>query len=305
MKKFLAVFALILLVPVWAGAVSDEEWNWASEMGQRWVEEHDKSLKDLVKKASELGVKAGGSLVVASKGFPEMEMKKLDPENASDYGIPDQVVTDQGVTVGLKKLYRTTVQFVPGGEHDLMTADYYDETDEFHVEDPTNSVSDLYIHVGDQYLPLFHGVGYHHCVRVGWLDQTDAAAPVFFEVGQYGGGSRVDKVLYTLDKDKMASIPDLLLNSPEKIHMADFIQKKLDWSVWLSGETFYRDLTGNGQLELVNVTRAPYPDDLKLKLEKKYGFVNTDFTRSFRKILSVYQWNDKKQALEDLGDFYY
>ncbi len=299
MKHLLAVLILILLVPGWAGAVSNEEWLYAREIGQRWVEEHNAKLPDLVKKASRLVSKEGNQLVVPSKGLKELAKKSLDVDNASNYGIPSQVVNAKGVTVGLMKLYRTDVTFVPGGELELYTADYYDELA------PIHAVSDLYIHIGLKYMPFFHSEGYAHGIRVFWMDGTEKETPVFFEVGQYGGGVRVDKTLYTLDKNKVAGLPQMLFDSPEKIDPQDMIQKKLSWSVWLAGETSYRDLAGDDTLEIVNVTRAVYPDDLKVKLAKKYWFVNTDYTHSFRKTVSVYRWNDKKQALDDLGDFYY
>jgi hypothetical protein len=299
MKHLLAVFALFLMIPGFAGAVSDEQWLYAREISQRWVEEHDNKLPDLVKKAASGVDKEGKALVVASKGLTELSKKSLDVETASNYGIPSQVINSQGVTVHLMKLYRTPVKFVPGVDLELYTADYYDELDNIH------GVSDLYIHIGLKYMPFFHSEGYSHGIKVFWLDQTEKESPLFFEVGQFGGGTRVDKTLYALDKDKIAGIPQMLFDDPEKIDPKDFIQKKLTWSVWLSGETFYQDLAGDNTLEIVNVSQAVYPDDLKAKLAKKYWFVNTDYTHSFRKTATVFQWNDKKQQFDELGEFYF
>ena len=79
----------------------------------------------------------------------------------------------------------------------------------------------------------------------------------------------------------------------------------MEWSGWLKGETSYRDVAQDGMIEVLNFSQATYPEELKAKLKEKYGFINTDYISSFRKALSVYQWNDKKKQFDDLGDYYY
>jgi hypothetical protein len=282
-----------------AEEITNQGWGYANEIGQQWVERHNEKLKDLVKKSAQLIFPKKQGLIVSSLRVPELAKKTLKPETAEDYGIPTQVVNSAGVTVGLMGFYQTLVQFMPGGEHSFLTAEYYDDLDSLH------SSSDIYMKIGHKYFQLFHGEGYPHSAKIIWLDSTEKESPIFFEVGIYGGGSQVRKTLYALDKNEVAAIPDTLYDKPESIQKEDYIQEKLNWSGWLKGETTYRDVAQDGTIEILNLSQAPYPEELKAKLKEKYGFVNTDYISSFRKFLSVYQWNDKKKQFDDLGDYYY
>ncbi len=300
MSKLSVLFILALaFAPGLAGAVSDEQRGYAAEIGQQWVIRHNEKLKDIVKKAADLfsGKKQG--LVNASLHVPELKKKALNPEDAGDFGIPSQVVNNQGVTVGLMGLYRTVIKFVPGAEHSFITAEYYDDLD------PIHSSSDIYMKIGRKYFQFFHGEGYPHCAKILWLDSTSKDSPIFFEISQFGGGSRVQKTIYTLDKAAVAAIPETLFDEPENIRKEDYIHEKLTWSSWLDGETSYVDVMKDGNVEILSLSESGYPAELNMKLQEKYGFVNTDYTEPFRKVLSVYQWSDIKQTLDNLGDYYY
>ncbi|HTA76160.1 MAG TPA: hypothetical protein VK791_03265 [bacterium] len=296
--SFFLILTLVL-APGLAEAVSDEQRGYAEEIGQQWVIRHNDKLKDIVKKAAGLfsGKKKG--LVNVSLHVPELKKKALKPEEAEDFGVPSQVVNNQGVTVGLMGLYRTAIKFEPGAEHTFITAEYYDDLD------PIHSSSDVYMKIGRKYFLFFHGEGYPHCAKILWLDNTQKDSPVFFEISQFGGGSRVQKTLYTLDKNAVATIPQTLFDVPESIRKEDYIHEKLTWSSWLDGETSYVDVMKDGNIEILSLSESGYPAELNAKLQEKYGFVNTDYTEPFRRALSVYQWNDTKQTLDDLGDYYY
>jgi hypothetical protein len=296
---FLALTFVLTARLAVAEEITDQGWGYANEIAQQWVDRHNEKLPDLVKKSAQLIFPRKHGLVVSSLRVPQLAKKALKLDTAGDYGIPAQVVNAQGVTVGLVELHRTLVHFAPGGEHVFLTAEYYDELT------PLHSSSNIYMKIGHSYFQFFHGEGYPHSAKILWLDHTEKEAPLFFEVGIYGGGTQVQKTLYALDKDAVESIPDALFNNPEFIRKENYIKDKLDWSGWLKGETTYRDVAQDGMIEVLNISQAPYPEELKAKLKEKYGFINTDYISSFRKALSVYQWNDKKKQFDDLGDYYY
>jgi hypothetical protein len=89
------------------------------------------------------------------------------------------------------------------------------------------------------------------------------------------------------------------------INPESYIVKVLDLEIWLEGFTLYKDADKDGILEIVNSSDALCPDELKIKLKEKYKLVDNDFAGPFRKILSVYKWNDAKVKFENLGDYYY
>ena len=299
MRKLAVLLTLALvLTPCLAVAVSDQQWGYAKEISQRWVDQHNEKLTDVVKKAAQKFGTRKHNLVQPSLKVPELAKKSIGRKLAADFGISDQVVT-AGVTVGLMKLYRTHITFEPGGEHTFLTAEYFDDLD------PIHSSSDIYMDIGHHYFKLFHGEGFVNCARILYLNHTDEDSAVFFEVNLYGGGSQVRKILYGLDKAAIADIPQMLFDSPEKIKVDDYLQEKLSWSVWLDGETTYQDLSKDGTIEILNLSQGPYPEQLKAKLKEKYDFVNTDYTTPFRKMLTVYQWNEQKQGFDTLGEYYY
>jgi hypothetical protein len=159
--------------------------------------------------------------------------------------------------------------------------------------------------IDDHFYKFFHGEGYPGCAKILWLDSTENESPVFFEIGRFGGGSQVFKTLYALDKAKIGAINQTLYDDPEKIQAEDYIQEKLNWTVWLDGKTSYRDISKDGTIEILNLSQAAYPKDLVTKLSQKYGFINTDFIAPFRRALWVYQWNNQKQQFDVMGDYYY
>lgn len=61
----------------------------------------------------------------------------------------------------------------------------------------------------------------------------------------------------------------------------------------------------DGALEIINGTEAEYPEELKAKLNQKYGLKGADFAGAFRPTASVFKWDAVKKTFEDLGDYYY
>ncbi|HXL72921.1 MAG TPA: hypothetical protein VN963_04780 [bacterium] len=296
-----AVFLTIVLAltPCVSRAVVDQEWEDAQEIGQQWVNQHNAKLSDLVKTTAQSVYSKRKNLLVPSLRPPELAKKSLKPEDAESFGIPSQAVAYDGVTVDLMELHRTLVDFTPGDESVFITAEYYDELN------PIHSSSDIYMKIGQKYFKFFHGEGYRKSAEILSLDQTDNDSVVFFDIGQYGGGSQVRKTIYGLNQGAVASISQTLFDNPEKIRKEDYVCEKLTWTVSLAGATIYRDISGDGMIEILNLSEESYPADLRAKLHDKYGFVNTDFVEPFRKTLTIYQWDDPKQQFDELGEYYY
>jgi len=298
-KTAVFLFMVLILVPCVSGAVSDQEWQDAQEIGQQWVNQHNAKLSDLVKETAPSIYSKRRNLLVPSLRPPELSKKSLKLEEADSFGIPAQTVASDGVTVDLMELYRTLVEFVPGEESVFITAEYFDELNPLHCS------SDIYMKIGQKYFQFFHGQGYRKSAEILSLDKTDNDSVVFFDIGYYGGGSQVRKTIYGLDKGAVASISQTLFDNPEKIRKEDYIREKLTWTVSLAGATIYRDISNDGMIEILNLSEESYPVDLKAKLREKYGFINTDYVEPFRKTLTIYQWNDPKQQFDELGEYYY
>lgn len=300
MNKFAAFLTMVLaLMPCVSGAVSDQEWQDAQEIGQQWVNQHNAKLSDLVKITAQSVYSKRKNLLVPSLRPPELPKKALNLGEADAFGIPAETIAADGVTVDLMELHRTLVDFTSGDESVFITAEYYDELN------PLHSSSDIYMKIGQKYFQFFHGQGYRKSAEILSLDQSDNDSAVFFDIGYYGGGSQVRKTIYGLDKGAVASIPQTLFDNPEKIRKEDYIREKLTWTVSLAGATIYRDISNDGMIEILNLSEEDYPIDLKAKLHEKYGFINTDFVEPFRKTLTIYQWNDPKQQFDELGEYYY
>lgn len=300
MNKIVLFLTIVLaLTPCVSRAITDDEWRESQEIGQQWVNQHNAKLSDLVKTTAQSVYSKRKKLLVPSLRPPELAKKSLKLEDAESFGIPSQAVAYDGVTVGLMELHRTLIDFTPGDESVFITAEYYDELN------PIHSSSDIYMKIGRKYFKFFHGEGYRKSAEILSLDQTDNDSAVFFDIGQYGGGSQVRKTIYGLNQGAVASISQTLFDNPEKIRKEDYICEKLTWSVSLAGATIYRDISNDGMIEILNLSEESYPTDLKAKLHEKYGFINTDFIEPFRKTLTIYQWNDPKQQFDELGEYYY
>jgi hypothetical protein len=298
-KTVLFLTMVLVLTPCVSRAITDDEWNESQEIGQQWVNQHNAKLSDLVKTTAQSVYSKRRKLLVPSLRPPELAKKSLKLEDAESFGIPSQAVAYDGATVGLMELHRTLIDFTPGDESVFITAEYYDELN------PIHSSSDIYMKIGRKYFKFFHGEGYRKSAEILSLDQTDNESAVFFDIGQYGGGSQVRKTIYGLNQGAVASISQTLFDNPEKIRKEDYICEKLTWFVSLAGATIYRDISNDGKIEILNLSEESYPVDLKTKLHEKYGFINTDFVEPFRKTLTIYQWNDPKQQFDELGEYYY
>lgn len=293
MKKitFLSILLLALLGPGGLQAISESEVHDRAEMAKVWVDRHNAQLDPTVPQyVKSIRVKPH-VYFIASRHPHLIPAKRLRLSEAESLGVSSAVTTKSGLDVPLVSLRSSQAD----GET-FLTADYADERDSRH------SSSDIYIKIGLQYHPLFHGQGYPSCARIVSLGKGN---PAFFEVDTYGGGSRCDRSLYRLDLDALKGKNDELYDHPELIDVQKYVKKELELDVWLEGYTLYRDLGHDGSIEVVNCTDVLYPTDLKAKVEERYKLVDNDFAGPFRRTTSIYKWNLEKSKFEDLGDFYH
>jgi hypothetical protein len=302
MKKVITLLSLVLisLFPRFLSALTNEQQEGWREINQRWVDLHNEALSDEVK-ADVKKIKAKKHAFVLSSVSHRhtIPMRRLRLRAASKAGIPFEVKSREGFTTPLVALYQAKIKFEEVGDHAFLIADYADELD------PLHSSSDVYMKIGLRYQKMFHGEGYKGCARVISLERSEKTRPIFFEVGYFGGGSRVDRILYALNKDAVKNMPQDLYDHPEDVKPADYVQDELKFSIWLEGLTSYKELEKDGSAEIVNFTEVQYPESLKTKLKLKYGMEDNDFAGPFRRAVSIYHWNNEKLKFEDLGDYYY
>jgi hypothetical protein len=292
-KKYasLILSGLLLLLPGIPQALTDSEIQDRKEIAQVWVDRHNASLSnDVLGFLKQIHAKKH-HFFVASWHKNKIPLKRLHASLASQFGIPLESKSRDGAKVPLVALYISQA-----GNERFLTADYADELDQLH------SSSDIYIKIGLQYKHLLHGEGYPGSARLITLGKT---SPFFFEVGVFGGGTRVDETIYRLDQDALKGKDDQLFDHPEQIDVQKYIKEELKLNIWLEGYTFYKDLTKDGNIELINSTDVLYPEDLKVRIKERYNMVDNDFGTAFRQTVSIYQWNNTKSKFDDLGEYYY
>ncbi len=262
-----------------------------AEISQVWIDRHNEKLplavRGLVKK-----LKARRhSQILQSFHRHTVPMRRLSLSRASFFGVPAGKPRPAEDAVPLAALYQARAQ-----GQTFLIADYADDLD------PLNASSDIYLKIGLKFWPILHGQGYRGCARVITLGNN---LPVFFEVDAYGGGARCDRTYFILNKATVPAMTEEVYDHPEMIDPQSYVLETIKIGVWLEGFTLYKDVDGDGALEIVNSTDAECPPDLKTLLKDKYKLVDNDFAGAFRKTFSVYKWNDSKSKFEDLGDYYY
>lgn len=290
-RSLLFLSVLLLLLPGIPQALTDNEIQDRKEISQVWVDRHNADLsQDFQGFFKQIRAKKH-QFTIPTWHKQTVHLRKLRLYMASQWGVPLESQSRDGAKVPLVALYVSQA-----GMEKFLTADYADDLDKLH------SSSDIYIKVGLQYKHLLHGEGYPGSARLIKLGRT---SPFFFEVGIFGGGARVDKTIYRMDADTLKGKNDQLFDHPELIDVQKYIKEELKLNTWLEGYTFYKDMGKDGNLEIVNSTDVPYPDDLKARVKEHYHMVDNDFGTAFRQTVSIYRWNDTKAKFEDLGDYYY
>ncbi len=291
-KSALLLLSILLsLLPGVSLALTNSEIQDRKEISQVWVDRHNASLTTDVQSFIKQIRAKKHHFFVSTWHKPTVHLRRLKLSMASQWGIPHENQSRDGAKVPLVALYLSQA-----GPEMFLTADYADELDKLH------SSSDIYIKVGLQYKHLLHGEGYPGSARLITLGKT---SPYFFEIGIFGGGTRVDKTFYRLDTDALKGKNDQLFDHPELIDVQKYIKAELKLNTWLEGYTLYKDLAKDGNLEIVSSTDVIYPEDLKTRIKERYNLVDNDFDGAFRQTVSIYQWNDTKAKFEDLGDYYY
>jgi hypothetical protein len=290
-RLLLLLSGLLLLLPGVPQALTDSEIQDRKQISQVWVDRHNAGLSaDTQGFIKQIRFKKH-HFFVPTWHKHTVRLRRLRLDMASQWGVPLETQSRDGATVPLVALYVSQA-----GVEKFLTADYADELDKLHCS------SDIYIKVGLEYKHLLHGEGYPGSARLITLGKT---SPFFFEVGVFGGGTRVDKTIYRLDTDALKQKNDQLYNRPEVIDVEQYVKEELKLNVWLEGYTLYQDLGKDGDVEIVNSTDVLYPSDLKTWVEKQYNMVDDDFGTAFRQTVSIYRWDDTKAQFEDLGDYYY
>lgn len=293
MKKtllFLPLFALGF-IPQILSALTNEETQGRKEIEQQWVIRHNEKLPDPVKATGRTIKAKKHSYLLASRKQHLVRMHRISLRNAKKLGVPLDKPFPSATPVALVALYQAKAEGLS-----FLVADYADDYDKLH------SSSDIYLKIGLKYWHLLHGEGYRGCARILTLGKD---SPLFFEVGVFGGGTNLKKEIYTLNMPAVKAIPDDLYDHPESIDSMTYVNKVLEFDVWLEGFTYYKDVEKNGTSEIVNCTRTSYPPDLKKKMQEKYHQEDNDFGGPFRKIASFYKWDATKSKFEDVGDYFF
>ena len=290
-RASLLLSGLLLLLPGVPQALTDSEIQDRKEIAQVWVDRNNAALTMDVQGFIKQVHAKKHHFFVPTWHKQTVHLRRLHLSMASQWGVPMESQSRDGAKIPLVALFLSQA-----GSEKFLTADYADDLDKLHCS------SDIYLKVGLQYQHLLHGEGYPACARLITLGKN---SPYFFEIGVFGGGTRVDKTLYRLDTDALKNKSDQLFDHPELIDVQKYIKEELKLNVWLEGFTLYKDLAKDGTLEIVNSTDVLYPDDLKARVKERYNLVDNDFNGAFRQNVSIYRWNDTKAKFEDLGDYYY
>ena len=293
MKKLLLLLPVVVLciTPRFLSALTNEETDGRAEIEQQWVIRHNEKLVDPIKEAVKKIKAKKHSYLLASRKQHLVPMHRISLRNAKKLGVPLDQPFPSATPVALVALYQTKAEGLS-----FLVADYADDYDKLH------SSSDIYIKTGLIYRHLFHGEGYRGCARILTLGK---GSPLFFEMGVFGGGTNLKKDLYTLNVPAVKAMPDDLYDHPESIESSTYVNKVLEFDVWLEGFTYYKDVDKDGLSEIVNCTRTSYPSDLKKKMQEKYHQEDNDFGGPFRKIASFYRWDATKSKFEDIGDYFF
>jgi hypothetical protein len=276
---------LVGLGAAW-GAVTDVQ---REAVARVWVAQHnDKLDSDTQEYAKKINPNKP-YFALASIHRKVVKMKALALTRAEALGVPTEVKHDNGDPTPLSALYE-----VKSSGQTLLIADYTDEYDAL------LSTTDIFIKIGLEFKPLFHGEGFPKSAR---LISIGKDAPRFFEVGTYDGGSQVVKTLYTFDEDALQKLPQDVYDDIRAVKTANYIKQQLQVTSTLEGYLLYKDVDKSGLLSVVNVTRVDLPDDLKAKLKSTYGQDENGQAGFTRKTLTVYKWDGDK--FTSLGDYFY
>ena len=293
MKKTLLLLPLfvLLVTPIFLNAMTNEDTEGRAEIEQGWVDRHNESLISAIKESVKKIKAKKNSFLIGSRKRHMVRMKSIRLSYASPNKIPMTMPFPSATPVPLVTLYQAKA-----GGFSFLIADYADDYDVLH------SSSDIYIKIGLIYRHVFHGEGYRGCARILTLGKD---SPLFFEMGAFGGGADCQKHIYTLDLTAIQNLSNDLYDHPESVIPASYVKEVLEFDVWLEGFTFYKDMDGDGSMEIVNCTDTDYPPDLKKKMQDKYHQEDNEFGGPFRKIASFYKWDAVKLKFNDVGDYYY
>ena len=268
------------------GAVTDIQ---REAVARVWVAQHNDKLDQDFQDAAKKINPNKPYFALSSLHRKVVKMKALLLTRAEELGVPSEAKHDNGDPTPISGFYE-----VKALGQTLLVADYTDEYDSL------LSTTDIYIKIGLEFKPLFHGEGFPNSAR---LISLGADAPLFFEVGTYDGGSQVVKTLYTFDEDALQKLPQDIYNDIRVIKTSNYVKQQLQVTSTLEGYLLYKDVDKTGLLSLVNVTRVELPDELKTKLKTTYAQDENGQAGFTRKTLTVYKWDGTK--FTNQGDYFY
>ncbi len=288
MLKFPFLLTLSFLAGLGAarGAVTDIQ---REAVARVWVAQHNDKLDPDFQDAAKKINPNKPYFALGSIHRKIVRMKRLALTRAEALGVLTETKHDNGDPTPLSGLFEVKTL----GQK-LLIADYTDEYDALH------SSTDIYIKIGLEFKPLFHGEGFPYCARIITIGKD---APLFIEVGTYDGGSQVVKTLYTFDEDALQKLPQDIYDDIRAVKPTNYVKQQLQVTSTLEGYLLYKDVDKSGLLSVVNVTRVDLPDDLKAKLKSTYAQDENGQAGFTRKTLTVYKWDGDKFTSQ--GDFYY
>ncbi len=268
------------------GAVTDVQ---REAVARVWVAQHNEKLDPDTQGYAKKINPNKPYFALSSLHRKVVKMKPLLLSRAEALGVPSEAKHDNGDPTPITGLYELKVL-----GQTFLVADYTDEYDAL------LSTTDIYMKIGLEFKPLFHGEGFPNSARVITLGQD---APFFIEVGTYDGGSQVVKTLYTFDTDALQKLSQDIYDDIRAVKTSNYVKQQLQLTSTLEGYLLYKDVDKSGLLSLVNVTRVDLPEDLKAKLKETYGQDENGQAGFTRKTLTVYKWDGSK--FQSQGDFYY
>jgi hypothetical protein len=268
------------------GAVTDVQ---REAVARVWVSQHNEKLDpDFLGYAKKINSNKP-YYALSSLHRKVVKMKPLLLSRAEALGVPSEAKHENGDPSSITGLYELKLL-----GQTLLVADYTDEYDAL------LSTTDIYMKIGLEFKPLFHGEGFPNSARVITLGKD---APFFIEVGTYDGGSQVVKTLYTFDEEALQKLPQDIYDDIRAVKTSNYVKQTLQVTSTLEGYLLYKDVDKSGLLSVVNVTRVDLPDDLKTKLKQTYGQDENGQAGFTRKTLTVYKWDGSK--FQSQGDYYY
>jgi hypothetical protein len=231
-----------------------------ADICQRWSQEQNTKLSKNIQAYYEEVV----SPIFRPDEPTHFEEVQLDLKKAADFGVPSQSVTNQVLLTGL---YQVDVQ----GQN-LLIAEYEKTNEE------TNSSTSVYLkkEKGLQYLVGAEGNTDTEVIQLG------PQGPPLIVVGYWYGGVGWGKKYYELKPDGTSvQVLDVSVDEP-----SSFI--------------VYKDLEGDGNLEVISQGLG-YPDDaLRDQLEKTDDFDETN--ANLRQVI-IQKWNGTKFV--SWGDYFW